>query len=130
MQSIHDYKIYNPKCLLCNKRLMKTSKKHYISFACKKCVSSSSNKILDTRFKFQVKFIKNNNLRELFSIVRRSDDYKLIYKKNSNTASLLKYDKNNYTSFIMEVPIKLFLKFLNMPEPQLINTINTHLLFL
>jgi hypothetical protein len=132
MLDIDDYKIYNPKCLLCNKRLMIFCKRRYLSFTCRRCVSSKKNKILDVRFKFQVKFItdERNKRRELFSMVRRLHNYKLIYKRGAGKACLFKYDKNNFAYFVMEMPVKLFIKFLNMNENQLFNEINKHLLFI
>ena len=129
---IVDYKLYNPKCLLCNKRLMKFCKRRYLSFACKKCLQPYKKNILDIRFKFQVKFITNskNKSRKLFSIVRRISNYKLIYNKKMNNAALFEYNKQQVPHFVMDLPNKLFKKFILMQEHDLIKEINKHLLFI
>ena len=127
-----DYKLYNPKCLLCNKRMIKFCKRRYLSFTCKKCLQPHKKNILDIRFKFQVKFITNskNKSRKLFSIVRRINNYKLIYNKKLNNASLFKYNKQQIPYFITDLPNKLFKKFILMQENDLIREINKHLLFI
>lgn len=129
MRAIKEYKLMHPKCLICLKRLSKISKRGYINFACTKCVSLDESRILDSKFKFQVKVFKSKNKkRQLYSITRRLDKYKILYKNDN--CILLEYDNDNYPWFVSQFPPKLFIEILKMNECQILQKIKKLLMFI